>query len=75
MRQARPIEVVFAREEDLRFGLQAPEGERVDDPIAVLLERRAVVVPRLIPPFEIELVVEFVAPVSFIIHTRNILIP
>ena len=43
VREARAVEVVFAREEDLGLRLELAEGVRVDDPVAVDLERVAVV--------------------------------
>src|SRR3546814_6589311 len=42
MGQARPVVVALVIDEDLRLVLQAAEGGRVDDPVAVALERRAV---------------------------------
>jgi hypothetical protein len=40
VREARSVVIAGRREEDLRLVLQAPEGLRVDDPIAVALKRR-----------------------------------
>ena len=38
MRQPRPIEIVFTREEDLGLTLQSPECCRVDDAITIYLK-------------------------------------
>ena len=43
MRQAGPIEVILPDRKDLGLRLQAPESGRVDDAVAVLLERAAIV--------------------------------
>ena len=43
MRQPGSVEVVFSREKNLRFRLQSSEGGRMNDPVAVDLERRAIV--------------------------------
>src|SRR5260370_39209038 len=41
MRQSRAVVVALVRDEDLRLMRQAPEGGRVDDAVAVALERSA----------------------------------
>ena len=41
VRHARAVVVALRVDEDLRLALQAPERLRVDDPVAVALERRA----------------------------------
>src|SRR5262249_4618532 len=41
VRQARPIMVALVIDKDLRLVLEAPEGARMDDAVAVALERRA----------------------------------
>jgi len=43
VRQPRAVEIVFARQKNLRLRLQLPKGVRVDDAIAIHLERRAVI--------------------------------
>ncbi len=41
MRQPRAVVVSLMGDEDLRLVLQPPEGGRMDDTVAVALERRA----------------------------------
>ena len=41
VRHPRPVVVALRVDEDLRLSLQAPERLRVDEPVAVALERRA----------------------------------
>src|SRR5918994_609636 len=43
VREPGAVVVALGRDEDLRLVLQAPEGLRVHDPVAVALKRRAVV--------------------------------
>src|SRR5919108_3576646 len=43
VRKASAVVIAFGSDEDLRLVLQAPERLRVHDPVAVALERRAVV--------------------------------
>ena len=48
VRQTGAVVVALGRNEDLRLVLEAPEGLRVHDPVAVALERRAVIGVRLV---------------------------
>ena len=48
VRQTGAVVVALGRDEDLRLVLEAPEGLRVDDPVAIALERRPVVRVRLL---------------------------
>src|SRR5919109_2956483 len=43
VRKASAVVIAFGSDEDLRLVLEAPERLRVDDPVAVALERRAVI--------------------------------
>ena len=43
MRQSGSVEIVLSREEHLRLRLQSSESRCVNDPVAVDLERRAIV--------------------------------
>src|ERR1035437_3802288 len=57
--QPRAVEIVFARQEHLRLGLQLAEGMRMDDAVAVDLERAAVVrLAARAPHLDVEGVVE-----------------
>ena len=45
MRQSRTIKVIFAREKDLGLRLQLTESLGMNDPVAIDLERRPVIIP------------------------------
>src|SRR5690606_25411318 len=55
VRQAGPVEIVLPGQEHLRLRLQLPERVRMDDAVAVDLERAAVVgLPGAAPLLEVE---------------------
>ena len=47
VRQPRPVEIALVIDKDLGLVLQAAESSRMDDAVAVALERRAQIVLRL----------------------------
>src|SRR5450432_3015098 len=63
MRKPRAIEIVFARQKNLRLRLQSPECSRVNNPVAIDLKWRTVirsVVRNGVQSLAVEVVVKFV---------------